>query len=121
MSIKVSPSSPPLTPPAPPAWGKVTAEDKIASVVRFVLADRTISIPVSEMERWELIAGSPERLKITADKTVVTIEGTALAEIRDALDKITVIEVRTTKRMVPFAAGGAPAGPAVSAIAVETP
>ena len=121
MSIKVSPSAPPLTPPPAPLWGKVTAEDKNASVVRFVLADRTVSFPIAELERWELIAGNPERLKIVAGKTVVTIEGSALAVIRDALDKVSVIEVRTTKRVLPFAADGAPTSPVVRAIAVETP
>ncbi|MEO6244529.1 MAG: hypothetical protein ABIQ12_03760 [Opitutaceae bacterium] len=114
MSIKQHPSLEALTPPPVLPWGKVEPEGKTSDVVRFVLADRTVSLPASEFKRWELVAGDPERLTITTEKDTMALEGKALAEIRDALDKSRLVEVRVN--------GNRPTsrpGPVVRAITIE--
>jgi hypothetical protein len=115
MSIKVSPATAPLTPSPTPPWGTVAPDDKTSKVVRFTLADRSVSFPVSEIERWELIAGSPEQLVVHAGESVVKVEGTGLAEIRDLLDKQRVCEIRITVKRAPEATGAA-----VRSIAIES-
>jgi hypothetical protein len=63
-------------------------------VVRFVLDDRIVSIPISQLRRWEHTNGEPEYLVIAVGQDAVVIEGHDLAPIRVALDLGRLAEVR---------------------------
>jgi hypothetical protein len=115
MSIKQDPSKEPLTPPAEPPWGKAEPEGKTANVVQFVLADRTVSFPVKAIKRWELVGGDPERLLITIEKELVSVEGKALGLLRDALNESRLQIVR-----INGARPSARPGPVVRRIAIES-
>ena len=52
--------------PPPPTWGETTPDGEAARVVRFLLADRVVTFPFSELKRWEHVAGEPELLAIHA-------------------------------------------------------
>ena len=116
MSIEVRPGTKPLTRPAPPSWGEISPDGKIALVARFALGDRVVTFPVAQFKRWEHAAGEPELLTITADKEEIVIEGRELAEIRAALDLGRLSEVRVN---FPRPAGPRP-GPQVRRITIET-
>lgn len=114
MSINSHPGKDPLAPPTPRAWGLVAPERQTASALRLVLADRSVSFPLSELKRWEHIAGNPETLTILAGREVITIEGQNLAEVRQALDDARLRELRSS--------GAKPSvrtGPQVRGITVE--
>ena len=116
MSIKQNPAQEPLTPVPAPPWGEVKPEGKAAEVVRFVLADRTVSFPVKELKRWSLIGGDPECLEIKAEKATIVVEGKLLAAVRDALDEGRLAQVRVN--------GPRPSlrpGPVIRRIAIESP
>lgn len=115
MSIQHQPGQKPLVPPPPPTWGEVTPEDKPATVIRFVLADRVVTFPVSELKRWEHLAGEPEVLSISVGKEQVVIEGAELGAIRAALDRKRLGEVRVNHERAK-----ARPGPRVRRIAIET-
>ncbi len=94
MSIEQLPGQKPLVPAPPPTWGEVTPEDEKAKVVRFLLVDRVVTFPLSELKRWEHLAGEPEVISITAGKEQVVIEGAELGAICAALDLRRLSEVR---------------------------
>ena len=114
MSIKQSAKNDPLMPPPVPPWGKIEPEGKTTEVVRFVLADRTVSFRLSEVKRWEHVAGNPETLVLKAGKEAVTIEGKELVTIREALDKARLVEVRINANRPSLQPG-----PVVRAITIE--
>lgn len=114
MSIQQQPGKKPLVPPPPPTWGETTPEGQTAGVVSFVVADRVVTFPYSELKRWEHVAGEPELLTIHAGNEVVTIEGTELAVIRAALDLTRLGELRTNHER-----SGARPGPRVRQITIE--
>ena len=115
MSIEHQPGQKPLVPAPPPTWGEVTTDDEKAKVVRFVLVDRVVTFPVSELKRWEHIAGEPEVLCINAGKEQVVIEGSELGAICAALDLKRLCEVRVNHER-----SKARPGPRVRRIAIET-
>ena len=115
MSIENQPGQKPLVPAPPPSWGEVTPEDEKAKVVRFVMVDRVVTFLVSELKRWEHVAGEPEVLTISAGKEQVVIEGADLAAIRAALDLKRLCEVRANHER-----SKARPGPRVRRIAIET-
>ena len=94
MSIEQQPGKKLLVMPSPPTWGETTPEGKTAGVVRFVLADRVVTFPFSELKRWEHVAGEPELLVIRAGEKIVTVEGAELAVVRAALDLARLAEIR---------------------------
>ena len=94
MSIQQQPGKKPLGPPPPPTWGETTPVGATARVVRFVLADRVVTFPFSELKRWEHVAGEPELLAIHAGKEIITVEGAELAVVRAALDLARLGELR---------------------------
>lgn len=96
MSIHPHPGKEPLVPLPPRPWGKVAPEKEKSTAVRFVLSDRTISIPIGELKRWEHVAGNPETLVILAGREQVQVEGQNLAEVRAALDEQRLCELRLT-------------------------
>jgi hypothetical protein len=114
MSIQQQPGKRPLVPPPPPTWGETTSDGQTARVVRFVLADRVVTFPFSELKRWEHVAGAPELLTIHAGKEVVTIEGAELAVVRAALDLARLVELRPNHDR-----SGARPGPRVRQITIE--
>lgn len=115
MSIQHQPGQKPLVPPPPPTWGEVAAEGASSSIVRFVLADRVVTFPLSELKRWEHVAGDPEVFSISIGREQIVIEGTELGAIRTALDKKQLIEVRATHER-----SKTRPGPRVRRIAIET-
>jgi hypothetical protein len=94
MSIEQQPGKKPFVTPPPPTWGELAPEGRIATVVRFVLADRVVSFPVGELRRWEHVAGEPETLTINAGKELVLVEGRELQVVRAALDLGCLDELR---------------------------
>ena len=94
MSIAHHPGKDPLAPPAPRSWGLVLPERQVCPSVRLVLADRSISFPVSEFRRWEHVAGDPELLSILTSREVIVIEGRQLAEVRQAIDEVRLKELK---------------------------
>lgn len=115
MSIDHQPSQKPLVPPPPPTWGEVADEDDDAEVIRFVLVDRVVTFPYSELKRWEHLAGEPEVLSISVGREQVVIEGVELGPIRAALDLKRLREVRGNHER-----SKARPGPRVRRIAIET-
>lgn len=115
MSIEQSPGQKPLVPAPPPTWGEVTPQDEKAKVVRFVLVDRVVTFPFSELKRWEHLAGEPEVVSITAGKEQVVIEGAELGAICAALDLRRLCEVRANHERSKVRPG-----PRVRRIAIET-
>lgn len=115
MSIQHQPGQKPLVPPPPPTWGEVAAEGAATSVVRFVLADRVVTFPLSELKRWEHVVGEPEVLSISVGRDQIVIEGAELGAIRSALDRKRLIEVRANHER-----SKARPGPRVRRIAIET-
>ena len=107
---------PPL--PAPPAWGRLADEGRKVAVVRFVLPDRTISIPYGNLTRWELQTGDAQTLTLHTTGGRLTIRGRDLETLRDALDNARLESVR--------ARGDRPAAPGrgepwIRSIAPESP
>lgn len=115
MSIEYQPGQKPLVPATPPTWGEITPEGEKATVVRFVLADRVVIFPFSQLKRWEHIAAEPEILSITVGKEQIVIEGAELAAICAALDLKRLSEVRVNHER-----SKARPGPRVRRIAIET-
>ncbi len=116
MSIENQPGQKPLVPAPPPTWGEVAAEDEKTKVVRFVMVDRVVTFLVSELKRWEHVAGEPEILTITAGREQVVIEGADLGLIRAALDLKRLGEVRVNHER-----SRSRPGPRVRRIAIESP
>jgi hypothetical protein len=85
----------PLSAVAPPAWGELVGQGERALVVRFVLDDRIVSIPIAQLRRWEHTSGEPEYLLIAVGQDTVVIEGQELGPIRIALDLGRLAEVRS--------------------------
>lgn len=115
MSIEHQPGQKPLVPAPPPTWGEVTPEGEKATVVRFVLVDRVVTFPFSQLKRWEHIAGEPEILSIIAGKEQVVIEGAELGAICVAIELKRLSEVRANHER-----SKARPGPRVRRIAIET-
>ena len=114
MSIEHKPGKRPVGPPSPPSWGELVPEGEVATVVRFILTERIVTITASDIRRWEQIAGEPEVLTITAGKELFVIEGRDLAMIRAALDLGRLCEIRPN----PELANGRP-GARVRSITIE--
>ena len=114
MSIQQQPGKKPLVPPPSPTWGETTPDGQTASVVRFVLTDRVVTFPFSELTRWEHVAGEPELLTIHVGKEIVTVEGSGLAVIRAALDHARLGELRSNHER-----SGVRPGPRVRQITIE--
>lgn len=115
MSIEHQPGQKPLVPAPPPTWGAITLEGEKATVVRFVMVDRVVTFPFSQLKRWEHSAGEPEVLSITAGKEQVVIEGAELGAICAALDLKRLCEVRANHERSKVRPG-----PRVRRIAIET-
>ena len=114
MSIEQQPGKKAFVVPPPPTWGELEPEGRTANVVRFVLADRVVSFPVSELRRWEHVAGEPETLTISAGKESVLVEGRNLHVVRAALDLGCLGELR-----VNLERSNARPGPQVRRITIE--
>ena len=114
MSIQQQPGTKPLVMPPPPTWGETTPDGATARVVRFVLADRVVTFPFSELKRWEHKAGEPELLTINAGKEIITVEGAELAVVRAALDLARLAEIRPNHER-----SGVRPGPRVRQISIE--
>ena len=115
MSIDHQPGQKPLVSAPPLTWGEVAADGEKATVVRFVMADRVVTFPFSQLKKWEHIAGEPEVLSITAGKERVVIEGAALGAIGEALDQKRLCAVRANHDR-----SKARPGPRVRRIDIET-
>lgn len=100
-----------------PVWGRLANEGRTAIVVRFVLLDRTVSLPYHTLVRWELSVGESETLAIQATGVLVTVRGRALAILRDGLDQARLEQVRAQGERAALRA--APGEPWIQGIAVE--
>jgi hypothetical protein len=105
MSLEIQPGKKPLIPPPPPLWGEVTAENEVSSFTRFVLSDRIVTFPVSELRRWEFVSGENERLIISAGRERVVVEGVGLAAICVALENRRLREVRASGKQLKMRPG----------------
>ncbi len=114
MSIEQRPGKKPFAVPPPPTWGELAPEGRIANVVRFVLVDRVVSFPMSELRRWEHVAGEPETLTINAGKEQVVVEGQELHVVRAALDLGCLDELRVNQER-----SNVRPGPRVRRISIE--
>lgn len=113
MAIESATGKRPLSAAPPPAWGELVGQGERAQVVRFVLTDRIVSIPIAQLRRWEHTAGEPEYLVIAFGQDALVIEGQNLAPIRVALDLGRLAEVRSNHER-----RGSP-GPWVRRLALE--
>ncbi len=96
MSIKVHATHAPLRPAGTEVWGEVGPEGALNPSIRFALGDRMVCVPTAEIKRWEHIRSDPERLVILTSRERVTIVGHALTEIRGAMDRLRLRELRVT-------------------------
>ena len=94
-------------------WGELTPEGEPASVLRFVLADRIVTILTDDLRRWEHLQGEPEQLILSTGGGQFTVEGMYLDEVRHALDLRRLTELR------PNYAGGIRPGPRIRGITIE--
>jgi hypothetical protein len=103
-----------------PTWGRLLPKGDESSTIRFEpTPGRSISLPVHCLKRWLYTEGPAESLQILADELQITIRGSHLALIRDALDEGTLqcLRVNGTRSPTP------PGGTIITAIefAVESP
>lgn len=106
-----------LIPPPPPLpWGKLVDEGRLASVIRFVTPQQTVSWPMHGLLRWTWTPGDPESLVIHASGATITLNGRKLEAIRDALDagRLQQVQVMTER-----GSSTAP-GPFIRGIAIAT-
>jgi len=71
-------------------------EGELNSTMRFVLPDRTICFPTGEIKRWEHIRSTPEQLIIVIAQERNTVTGHNLTDIRCAMDRNRVRELRVS-------------------------
>ena len=114
MSIDAHTGKAPLAPPAPCPWGALTADRHTSLALRLVLADRSVSFPLTEFKRWEHVAGGQETLILQTAREIITVEGLHLTEIRQALDDLRLRELRTSAAKMT-----ARTGPVVRRITIE--
>ena len=84
-------------------------------VVRFELAERTISYLTAEVKRWELLSGEQDKLLIKAGSDVVIVIGRDLAAAHDALDNVRLQVLREA----PGRRAALADGPWIQAIKIE--
>ncbi|MDB6094037.1 MAG: hypothetical protein JWM32_1599 [Verrucomicrobia bacterium] len=105
-----------VAPAPPPSWGEVVLDGQQVRAIRFCLADRVVTFPVTVLKKWEHLAGEPEILTLSAGNDHLVIEGVNLALVRAALDLGRLAEVRMNyDRLHPRP------GPIIRAITLETP
>lgn len=104
MALKGHPEAD-LTAPLPRvrAWGVLTDDDETAQVVRFVVADRSVSFPFHAFKRWEFNPGTTDSLVIRVEDEIVTVQGRGLATVRDALDAGALLVLRVKPGRAPSA------------------
>jgi hypothetical protein len=104
MALKGHPEADPATLlPRVRAWGVLTDNDETAQVVRFVVADRSVSFPFHAFKRWEFNPGTTDTLVIRVEDEIVTVQGRGLAAVRDALDAGALLVLRVKPGRVPSA------------------
>ncbi len=101
-----------LPSPASP-WVVLAPEGEPATIVRFVVADRSVSFPYHGLTRWEFTPGNSDCLAIRFDDEIVTLQGHGLAALRDALDGGRLLAVQVRPGRAPVSATG---GTVVTAI-----
>lgn len=77
-------------------WGEIRLEGISNPSIRFTLTDRTVCLPTAEIKRWEHIRSAPERLIVLTPRERITVTGHDLTDIRVALDRFRVRELRAT-------------------------
>ena len=115
MSIDPHPDAPKFATPLPPSWGEITPVGVTATVVRFLLEERVVTLPTGRFKRWEHTRSLPESLVIGTDDERIIVEGRDLNQIRVALDLGRLSELRVNH---PSKSGARP-GPRVWRIAIE--
>lgn len=94
-------------------WGELTPSGEEADVLRFVFADRIVTVRVEDIRRWEHLLGEREHLILSIGDEVFTIEGVCLMELRIALELRRLTEIRTNSD------GPQRPGPRIRAITIE--
>ena len=104
MALKGHPEADPAAPlPRVRAWGVLTDDDETAQVVRFVIADRSVSFPFHAFKRWEFNPETTDTLVIRVEDEIVTVQGRGLAAVRDALDAGALLVLRVKPGRAPSA------------------
>ena len=104
MALKGHPETEPSAPPPRVrSWGVLTEDEETAQVVRFVVADRSVSFPFHAFRRWEFNPGTTDNLTIRIEEEIVTVQGRGLAAVRDALDAGALLVLRVKPGRVPSA------------------
>jgi len=94
MSIKIHAAQAPLRPAGMEVWGEMGSEADPNPTIRFILSDRTVCFPTGEIKRWEHIRSTPERLTTFIAQERITVTGHDLTEIRCAMDRSRLRELR---------------------------
>lgn len=115
MSIDNHPDGKPLAGAAPRSWGEFAPDGETAVVVRFLLEQSAVTIPLVQFKRWDHSFGLPETLAIQTGAERVIVEGRDLAEVRAALDLGRLCELRVN---YPSKSGTRP-GPQIRRIMIE--
>ena len=115
MSIDTHHNATKFATPPPPSWGELTPVGVTATIVRFLLEERVVTLPTGRFKRWEHTRGQPELLVIGTDDERIIVEGRDLNQIRVALDLGRLSELRVNHS----SKGGARPGPRVWRIAIE--
>ena len=96
-------------------WGEVGPEGDPNPTIRFVLSDRTVCFPTSEIKRWEHIRSTPERLILVSTLERITVTGRELTDVRCAMDRNRLRELRVAP-----AKAGIRIGPQIDRIEFES-
>ncbi len=104
MALKGHPDAAPVPPTSRSRpWGVLAEEGDGAQVVRFVVGDKSVSIPFHTFKRWEYSPGTAETITIRTDSEIITIAGRGLADVRDALDAGELLILRVKSGRAPTA------------------
>lgn len=115
MSLEIHPEGKPIGPSNSQTWGELSIEGETASVVRFVLEQGTVSIPVIRFTRWEHTRATPETILIHTGEERILVEGRDLSGVCAAMDMERLRELRVNV----FGKASARPGPQIRRITIE--
>ena len=115
MSLKPQPDRATINSPPGPTWGVLAEAGEVVATIRFACPNMSYSYPYHVLTKWTLSQGTRDELTIHAGPDTITITGTSLEAIYDALDSARVRVVRRQSTRYAEAA----ADPNIDSITVE--